>query len=340
MSATSQVTDFSDLYTDLQNRVKVATGKTATENQAKRYINIALQDMHIGHAEAMPWSERRAVLLTQPRYTTGTVTISQGSTSLTGSGTAWNTANSFGVNNVRPGGKLLLGSGREVYEVDSVGGDGALELTTRYIGSALSGDSYTYFEDEYDLASDFARPIDLTYFGDGNRIVLIGRTEFRRRYPLNRVTGNPRVGTIVDRVFQSNTTPRRRLRLHHPPQDVELIPYSYATSNLAVASDGTEKESLVDDSDEPIVPFRYRHVIVFHGLYHWYRDKKDDTRSQEAKAEYTDLMLRILGDTEIGESRPQLRPAVAGYRSRAQRPYSGARGRFDVGDRFDRLDDR
>ena len=50
MSATSQLTTFSDLYTDLQNRVRVTTGVTATENQAKRYINIALHDLHLGQA--------------------------------------------------------------------------------------------------------------------------------------------------------------------------------------------------------------------------------------------------------------------------------------------------
>jgi hypothetical protein len=48
VSSTSQLTTFSDIYTDLQNRVRVTTSVTATETQAKRYINIALQDMHLG----------------------------------------------------------------------------------------------------------------------------------------------------------------------------------------------------------------------------------------------------------------------------------------------------
>src|SRR3990167_10782650 len=116
MSATTQPTDFSDLFTDLQNRVRVNTGVTATENQAKRYINTALQDMHIGFGEKFPWAERDDVLRTQAQYTTGTVTITKGSTALTGASTLWNTANSFSVNNVRVGGKITINGSTEVYE--------------------------------------------------------------------------------------------------------------------------------------------------------------------------------------------------------------------------------
>ena len=91
MSSTSQVTTFADLYTDLQNRVRVTTSVTATENQAKRYINIALQDMHLGFDYTFPWAERSGRLITQPQYTTGTVTATIGSTAITGTSTTWNT---------------------------------------------------------------------------------------------------------------------------------------------------------------------------------------------------------------------------------------------------------
>src|SRR3990167_5786816 len=104
MSTTSQVTTFSDLYTDLQNRVRVQTGVAATENQAKRYVNIALQDMHLGFDYRFPWAERSALLRTQAQYDTGTVTATKGSTTITGSSTAWNTNNDFTVKNMRANG--------------------------------------------------------------------------------------------------------------------------------------------------------------------------------------------------------------------------------------------
>ncbi|MGI9297617.1 MAG: hypothetical protein ACR2QC_06945, partial [Gammaproteobacteria bacterium] len=111
----------------------------------------------------------------------------------------------------------------------------------------------------------------------------------------------------------------------------------YVTSNLAVTSAGAEQTQLVNDTDEPIVPLQYRHAIVFHALYQLYRDKRDDARSQEAKAEYTDVMLRITGDQEIGRTRPQIRPRLGSYAQGAQRPYSRRGSRHVTGTRFDEI---
>jgi len=62
MAATDTPTTFTELYTALLNRVRADTSVTATANQAKRYINIALHDIHIGFGESFPWAERSAVL--------------------------------------------------------------------------------------------------------------------------------------------------------------------------------------------------------------------------------------------------------------------------------------
>jgi len=341
MSATTQPTDFSDLYTDLMNRVRADTSVTATSNQAKRYINTALHDMHIGFGEKFEWAERSAILVTQPEYTTGTVTITQGSTTLTGSGTAWNTANAFGVNNTRAGGKIVINGGAEVYEVSAVGSDTSITLTSAYVSEDASAANYVYFEDEYALANDFLRPLDLQNFDTNGDIELIGRNKFRFRYPRNKTTGKPVVATLLNKPFSGNTTPIRKVRFHKPPDAAYSIPYAYVTSNLAVDASGNEQAQLSSDSDEPIVSLQYRHVIVLHALKNWYRDRKDDVRSQEVNAEFTDLMIRITGDTEIGQNRPQIRPRRTPYVARARRPYGGrgATRRFTTGDAFDEIRD-
>lgn len=338
MSATSQLTDFSDLYTDLQNRVRVATGVTATENQAKRYINIALHDMHVGFDYRFPWAERSARLLSRAQYTTGTVTITKGSTTLTGTSTVWTTTDAFGIANARANGKIKIAGDSTPYVVSSVGGAGTITLSSRFTESDVTDGTYVYYEDEFDLASDFLRVVDAQVFSDELEIELIGRTEFRRRYPTNSVPGRPKVATIIDYAPSGNTTPIRRVRFYPPPSTTLTIPYTYVTSNLAVSSTGTAAANLSANADEPIVPLRYRHAIVLHALYNWYRDKRDDSRSQEAKAEYTDLMLRIGGDYEVGANRPQLRPRASLYAGRARRPWRGGSGRYDLNGRFDRLE--
>lgn len=340
MSTTSQLTTFSDLYTDLQNRTRVTTGVSATETQAKRYINIALQDIHLSFDYKLPWAERRGLLRTHAPYTTGTVSISVGSTSLTGSSTLWNTANAYNENNMRVGGKVILAGGKDLYTVSSVGSDTASTLNTRYVGdAALSGEEYTYFEDEYALASDFLRPVDFQSFTDDASIALIGRAEWRRRYPRPNVSGRPKVASLLDLSFSGSTSPVRKVVLYPYPNNVYLIPYTYISNAVAVTSAGVEGTALSSDTDEPTMPLRYRHAIVFHALYHWYRDKRDDARSQEAKAEYVDIMQRIVNDQDIGSHvQVSIQPRTGFYTRHAYHPYSKRGGRrMDLNGEFDRF---
>ncbi len=338
MSSTSQVTDFSDLYTDLQNRVRESTSNTMTQTIAKRFINIALHDMHVGQGEKFYWAERHETLVTRPQYSTGTVSISQGSTSLTGNGTAWNTAGTFGSNNVRAGGKMVINSGREVYTVQSVASDTSLTLTSMYTPATASAAEYRYFEDEYTLHADFLKPVDQQFFDENASIDLISRREFRMRYPRNNITGKPLVGTLIQHEFDGNTAPVRKIRFWKPPDEAYSLPYAFVTNKLAVQSDGTLAENLSGDTDEPIVPKSFRHLIVFHALYHYYRDMKDDKRSVAAKAEYTDLMIRVTADQEVGSNRPQLKPRIGQYKDGAHTPYKRRRShRYTTGSRFDEI---
>lgn len=338
MSSTSQPTTFVDLYTDLQNRVRVTTGVAATETQAKRYINIALQDMHTGFGEKFWWAERKSVLRTQPQYAIGTVSTTKGSTTITGSSTLWNSTNDFSVNNMRIGGKISFG-GNDVYEISAVASDTSATLTTAFISTAISGGSYTYFEDEYALSSDFLRPLDLQSFSDAMEIELISRTDFRRRFPRNNVTGRPQVATLIVKSPSGDVNLRRRVRFYKPPSDAFLIPYSFVTNKLAVSATGTEATALSADTDEPIVPLAYRQALVTHALWHWYRDKKDDARSQEVAQEWAGMMERIVAATEVGVTpRPRLQPNTGRYRSNARNPWRGSTsGRYVTGTRFDEI---
>lgn len=339
MAQAAQPKTFQDLYTALLNRVREQTSVAATVNQAKQYINIALQDMHIGYGERFPWAERKARLTTRAPYSTGTVSIDQGGTTLTGVSTAWATADAFGIANARKMGRIVIGGGKVIYDISAVGGDTAITLASPFVGEDVSGETYVYFEDEYALDGDFLRPLDAQYFDTEQSVRIIDRTRFRREYPRNANTGKPLVACIVDRAFDGDTTPIRRAQFWRVPDAAYSIPYAFVTNKLAVTSAGAAQESLVNDSDEPIVPLQYRNTIVLHALYNWYRDKKDDARSGEAKQDYVDLVIRITGDTEIGERRPVVQPSMGGYRRRASAPYRNGRGNYwTTGDRFDRME--
>ena len=247
-SAIHSPQNFKDLYTDLLNKTREAVDHQQTNDQAKRYINEGILEMQLGYQEKLPWLIREAELLTQPNYSTGTITVTKGSTAVVGSttpddDTAWTTTNDFSVANVRRGGMITVSGGTRPYRIASVTDANNLVLNSKYLGDTEAGASYTYYEDQYALASDFLRPVDFSFFDDSREIRLISRSEFRRRFPQNRVSGRPDTATIIDEGSQdsdaSNLAPKRLLRFSHPPDDSYLIPYGYVTKNVGYSAGAT-----------------------------------------------------------------------------------------------------
>lgn len=322
MSTTGQVRTFSELYADLRQRIR-AHSTTATDTVLKRAINMAHQDIYIGQREKMPWAERRAVLVTQDDYSTGTLTATKGSTTITGSGTAWNTANAFSVNNMRTTGKIVIAGGTEVYNISAVASDTSATLGHKFTQTTVTGETYLYFEDEYDLASDFLRPVDFRFFDVNATITLRPRDEFRARNVASRVPGKPTECTIFDMPPSGNTTPIRRVAFNRPTDDFYSIPYVYVTKNIVVSSAGAAQEEFSADDDEPIMPLGFRHVITEKALYWIYRDQRDDNRMNAANQAFVDLWLRIANDYDLTARRPTLTARVGGYFNRARRPFGG-----------------
>lgn len=336
MSSVTEVRTFSDIYTEILNKMRQPTNSTAITAQAKRYANQGLHDMVFGFEYKLPWLERQAFLQLQAPYTTGTVEATRGLTVLTGTSTQWDTLNTYGRSNARIGGKILL-SGPNIYRVVNVSSDTMLTMENTYMAdeNLAAGSSYTYFEDEYALATDFLKLVDIRRFSSAYDIPIIGRNEFNRKFPRPVAGGLPKVCTILDQTFFASSTPVTKVQFYPHASSTMLIPYSYITKNLAVSSVGTESVSMEGDSDEPALPMHYRNAIVSFACWKWYRDKKDDARSEAAKADYSDEINRIVSDQRIGaNTRAQIQPRPGLHYNRTI--YRGGMGRrFSTNNSFD-----
>ena len=275
-------------------------------------------------------------LLLQAPYTTGTISIARGSTSVVGVGTNWTTTNVYGVANVITNGKISLGDGN-IYGISAVGGATTLTLNQRFVADASlpAGSAYTYFQDEYALASDFLKLIDIRRFSAAFNIPIIGRNEFQRRFPRPDIAGTPKVATLLDKSFSGSSTPVILVQLYPYPSTEFILPYSYITKNLAVSSAGVEAENMSADTDEPALPVHYRNCLVSYAIWKWYRDKKDDARSEAAKMDYQDEVNRIVGDQRIGaNTMARVTPRPGLYNTSS--PYTrGGRQRFSTNNSFD-----
>lgn len=335
MAANDQLQTLADLRRDFQFRLREVEGVTVTNNASDRFLNIALHDIHTAPGEVVPWAVRRGVIQTHAPYSTGTVAIALSTrTTVTGTSTEWDTAvTGMGFNNAQVGGKLTFAGASDVYTVSAVGSDTSITLSDRFIGSsALSGESYSYFEDEYALASDYFSIVDARTFSISWGIPFIGPQEFYRQFPKNTVTGRPKIATLIQLEFSSSTTPQHRVIFSPVPDQIYMIPYHFITSNLAVSAAGALQVDMDADTDEPIIPVRYRALIVLHALFNWYRDRKADDRATEAKAEYVDLFRRVKRHSQVGQDHPRFQPV-----SYFERGGMVGRRRFQTGSEWDEL---
>tara|TARA_R110000851_G_scaffold74597_1_gene164479 strand:- start:2225 stop:3286 length:1062 start_codon:yes stop_codon:yes gene_type:complete len=352
MSSTSQFTTFSDLYNGLLKATRTDGGNTATVEQAKRYINTAHADMHVGFAEKVPWAIRdHSVTSRTFASILGTIATSTiHSTPPVGGVTEHEyTINNEDLIDIPTRTKMVavtsaagFSDGREgtVVQTDSTPEDPqALNGYSNTFDDVYQvGDIVRFYQDDINMPLDFMRLAGNQIKIGSRDLELIGRVAFRHQFAGRVELGRPFAATLIDSWDHSeNGLDQRKIRLFPIPDVAERIYITYVTKDIVVGAGGLNQELMSADGDVPIMPIRYRHAIFFHALYHWYRDRKDDTRSQEAKAEYIEIMSRIVNDTESGQSHMSIRPNTNAYRRKASRPYHRRGGtRYDFGS-FDRL---
>jgi hypothetical protein len=98
-------------------------------------------------------------------YSTGTVSVTQGSASVTGSGTSWSANVDAGM--------LLSVAGGEVYVVQSVGGNTALTLDRPYLGATAAAQAYTL------KRLGTAAVVAPVYVAGGNRLIACSGNQIR-----------------------------------------------------------------------------------------------------------------------------------------------------------------
>lgn len=343
MAAGDAPATLSELRTDFLQKAKEVTGVSGINTIVDRFLNQANHDIHL---ERWPWAERRATLRTVAPYTTGTVDVAitdlTARRAVTGTSTAWNTANSFGDTNAQVGMKMTLGATGVVHLVSAVGSDTAitLESGTPYMGDAALDDSgYALYQDEYSVPSDFDDVVDVRFFDEDRKIRLVGPQEFYLRYPRNSVRQAPALATLIELGPSGSVALRRRVVFGPAPDKAYIIPYRYYTTNLAVSSAGALAANLSSDSDQPIIPLRWRQGLVYKALQLWHLSRqKNSEMATFWGGEYTTLMLRARSAHGPADDRPVIRPKVTPYLAQARHPWArmGAR-RYSTDQRFDQL---
>lgn len=132
-------------------------------NKAKQYINPELsnfttgQTAHLKHlvntaigsiSLDLPIQELKSssTIVTKADYSTGTITVVNGSKSVAGGSTVW-TYKHIGM-------KIRFTNDRDFYTIENVSSNTALSLDRVYLGTSLTDETYTIFDNTAQLPSD------------------------------------------------------------------------------------------------------------------------------------------------------------------------------------------
>lgn len=245
-------------FTEIVERVQkeLIRDNSAAEGKYKSRVN----DIYtIDLPDQIDWRHIRkeATITSTADYTTGTIALTNASTTVTGTGTTFTSANS---NN------LLLKAANydEVYRVTYVGAT-SLTLDRNWVEDTDTSETYTLYQDRYALATDFSHMIldpdkSVYYWQNGNRNYLKYRSpeEFECRqvyipntpshYTIKWVSGDPYI------YIDPPDTDSRTFYYVYMPTLARMVEYTTGTittlanGGTAVTGSGTDFDGFITDT--------------------------------------------------------------------------------------------
>jgi hypothetical protein len=179
-------------FIDIINDVEEISLVKDQREMVKRAINGALQRYYSSH-DWPYYLQDAGVIRTIPTYSTGTVSINNGSFTLTGSvapvATAWTTDYNLA--------KIRIGSDPEWYRVVVVTATNSATIVPPYMGTNKTNVTYQMYKDEYLLEPDVDKYKMMRNMQASLPMFSMHPTGFDQYYPNPNATGDPMLEMMV-----------------------------------------------------------------------------------------------------------------------------------------------
>lgn len=251
-------------FLELQDHVLdlIDVDDSATRTFVKDYLNITGRDIWTAHA----WPERyaEATITTVAPYSTGTVSSS--SATITGSGTTFPTTFTAAL------ARFAKSYSDPFYTVTTRDSATQLTLSEAYLETALSGDTYVYFQDIFNLASDVDELVDIRLLktGEGGSLASTLERRMDEAVYIPGQAGTPRVYSMVGQ----SSAGLKRVRLWPVPDAALRLKYRYLKTYTEMSVDG----------DECVVPESRRDLLICGTLRYAYRLKDEYQKAGQEEA--------------------------------------------------------
>ena len=271
-------------YLDLVRQARVTTLVAATDTvviAAKWLINEAMSDLIYVHD--WPWRRKTDVGQTVAPYSTGTVTATLGSTTVTGSGTTWTSA--------MVGRKFRVDGDLDFYTVSAFTSTTSITLADAYVNATVSGSAYEIYQDTYALAADMDRIVGLQVQDPDTQVIFASDQELYDHFP------NPQSEAAPDTavVYQQNTSGNWQVQFYPIPSDLIQFQYQYYARLTELSADADDMTTV------NLIPLKLHQLVIWRsyllGLASGMED--DPILSKTVESRYSQKLAQ-----EIGMSKP------------------------------------
>lgn len=272
-------------FLDLQKEVAEACGldltESATATRVKRWINSVYQ--YISGLYDWSWLESREVIPTVTDITTGTLTATNASTSIT-----FSSAPAASV-----AGRYLQTSDSDDWYLISAhtAGETGATLETAYVGTGGSGLTYTVRKLVYSVSSSLDRIISVRQFISPSNLGGVMQRRFDRFIPEPNTTGSPYYYTA----WGLDSSKNWQISFYPIPDEVMLIEIRSLVKITELSADG----------DTPLMPAKFNECLIQGSLVKGFQFTSDMNQALLARKNFGEMIQTAI--EEDGQNRDEMR---------------------------------
>ena len=216
-----------DTLGDIRYRLSKTPGAVGIDQD---YLDAVINERYLEILRSYPWKRLivDAILQTTALYDTGTVAVTNGSASITGTDTVWTAAMT---------GRFFRVDGRNEYYTFTRTAATTGTLDRVYEGDDDTDATYRIFQSVYALASDVGVLQSIKVFESDRELDQISQEELDQIDPSRLKFGNAETFALFE--DDSSTPPVSQVELYPVPEDSRGYPYRYEkrVSRLSAPSD-------------------------------------------------------------------------------------------------------
>lgn len=267
---------FANMQSEVANQLRLDTADSNILTLIKRWINLTIQEVH--SRSDWWWDQDREIVQTVIDKTAGTVDVSAGGTTVTGTSTAFASAD--------VGKYIQFSSSDDWYKITAVASTTSLTIESAYLGTAALDDgTYTIRQFYYGCSSSVEKVLSVTQSVTRQKLKVIHFKDFDHSLLFQDGSGDAFLMAVWGRDSSGNV-------------QFAVYPYPDTALNLELKFKKTQADLSADD-DEPRIPNNWRWVILTGTLkrgLEYSRTDHNDRRAEGKGREFEDALKMMLGD--------------------------------------------